>query len=214
VGGGKVEAKAILVAQEFLKRQESICGWQTWNLQKDLGMSCGGEITLLFEGFLAPSWNIAIFGAGHVSQALVRALLPLACQMEVIDPRPQWMERLPDSKKINRRIVEEPALQIVSLPKNTFIVVMTQGHSTDFPILKEALHWGDFGFLGVLGSRVKAEKLKRELMAAGAQAQCVEKIHCPLGLPLGKDTPEEMAISIAAQLLQIRGLEEKVNANS
>lgn len=63
-------------------------------------MTCGGVVTLLFEPFGPAPWRIALFGAGHVAQAVARLLVPLDCQVEVIDPRPEWLAKLPTALHI------------------------------------------------------------------------------------------------------------------
>ena len=201
IGGGKLEAKAIAHAQSRLGQNS--CELLTWNLQKDVGMSCGGEVTLLLECFHAKAWNIAIFGAGHVAQALVRALLPLSCSIQVFDTRADWVERLPTAEKLQAHCVESLPAQVQHLAPDTFIVTMTQGHATDFPVLLEALT-KDFPYTGVLGSAIKAQKIRRELQESGILLDKIEKLHCPMGLELGTNAPEEIAISICAQLLQER----------
>src|SRR4051812_24559559 len=74
VGGGKVEARAIAHALELIGRRASEPELLVWNLQRDIGMTCGGEVTMLFETHGADRWRVAVFGAGHVAQALVRVL--------------------------------------------------------------------------------------------------------------------------------------------
>jgi xanthine dehydrogenase accessory factor len=91
VGGGKLEKKALDVALEMLSSVKDSTQLLTWQLQQDVGMTCGGSVTLFFEVFQNDQWPIAIFGAGHVAQALVRTLLPLNAQIQVIDSRLEWL---------------------------------------------------------------------------------------------------------------------------
>jgi xanthine dehydrogenase accessory factor len=93
---------------------------------------------------------------------------------------------------------------VSTLPPKTFVVIMTQGHATDLPILKRALE-GEFTYVGNMGSEVKAKALKRDLLEAGLASEKMDKMFCPIGEPIGNNSPEEIAISIAAQLLRIRG---------
>ena len=74
IGGGKIEAVAIDYSQTLLRLGKSSCELVTWNLQKDIGMTCGGEVTLLFETIARTTWPIVVFGAGHVAQALIPQL--------------------------------------------------------------------------------------------------------------------------------------------
>lgn len=204
VGGGKIEARAIQFAQNMLK-ERSAPQMATWNLQTEIGMSCGGEVSLFFEPHFAFSWRVAVFGAGHVAQALVPLLAKLDCSVTCIDPRAEWIERLPDSPRLKKVIHENPPEHLSKLEPGTFIVVMTQGHATDFPILKTALGAMEPSYIGVLGSELKAQKIRQELASAGIPAARIEKLRCPMGLDLGNNNPLEIAISIVAQLLQVRG---------
>jgi len=201
VGGGRIEAKAIETAIEMLSGGVSP-RWVDWSLKADVGMTCGGRVKLLFERVGGPEWDIAIFGAGHVTQALARLLETLPCRVTCIDPRQEWIDRLPPG--IGRVLTAEPAGQVDRLPNDAYVLCMTRGHSSDFPVLKRIYESGrSFPFLGVIGSRAKAAVLRKELEAVGIDPS-VATFHCPVGLPFGGNHPSEIAISIAAQLLQTR----------
>ncbi|MCA9191515.1 MAG: xanthine dehydrogenase accessory protein XdhC [Planctomycetales bacterium] len=204
VGGGKIEAASIAYAQQLLSSGPSRCELKTWNLQTEIGMTCGGEVRLLFESRVTDSWPIAVFGAGHVAQALLRALLPLHCQLTCIDPRQEWLAKLPESPKLRSVCTDRPVDEVGRLPEHTFFVLMSQGHATDLPVLAELLRSGPKAFIGVIGSRQKATALKRDLKSQGFSSEQLEAFQCPVGLSLGNNTPAEIAISIAAQLLQHR----------
>ncbi len=203
VGGGKIEAKAISFGQQLLAA-DGLPVMMTWNLQTDIGMSCGGEVSLFFEAHCAERWPVAIFGAGHVAQAVVRLMMQLDCTLTCMDPRADWLEKLPDSPRLKKILHPHPAELAASLPVNSFILVMTQGHATDFPILKSILSRLEPPYIGVIGSDVKAMKLRKELAETGVPANRIEHLYCPVGLPLGNNSPEEIAISVAAQLIKVR----------
>lgn len=212
VGGGKVEAKCIEESKRILTlpRGESPTRTVTWNLQKDVGMTCGGEVTYLFELREAFAWSIAVFGAGHVAQALARVLETLACRAIFIDTRPEWIQRIPrGSGKIKTLLVEDLTKPVSDLSGNEFCVVMTKGHATDLPVLeslfaRKKLKPEHFPYIGGIGSDVKALKLRNELTTFGVDAENMKSFHCPIGLPLGTNDPAEIAISIAAELIQCR----------
>ena len=204
VGGGKIEAHCIRYAQDLLKNK-SEPNLQTWNLQKDIGMSCGGEVSMMFEPQFHSNWVIAVFGAGHVSQELCRVMQTWSCSVKVFDTRPEWIEKLPNSFNIEKKLSENLASEVQHLPMGTFLLSMTQGHAFDVPILTEALKRHEqFGFLGVIGSRVKGDKIRNELRSAGVSDAAIERLICPVGLPIGDNTPPEITISIAAQLISLR----------
>jgi len=206
VGGGKVEMRAIQLAKEQLVAKSLAPKLVTWNLQTDIGMTCGGEVTFLFETFLPSAWTIAVFGAGHCAQALVRALLPLECRLHCYDARSEWVEKLPaPSEKFFRETVASPAEKVKELPPGTFFVVMTQGHAFDVPILEAVFReHSATPYVGVIGSDLKGGKIRRELRSLGIGDGLLEKLRCPLGLRIGTNHPEEIAVSIVAELLQVR----------
>lgn len=202
VGGGKVEARAIVDAKEMLTSKEKLDPITVvWNLQKDIGMTCGGEVTFLFEHFPATSWPIVIFGAGHVAQALTRTLSNLKCQLTCIDDREEWVSKL----SIKGIVHPNPSEYVKELNPNSFFICMTQGHAKDTPILKAiSEHAPDCPYVGVIGSKTKGITIKRELKELGVSSEFIEKLRVPIGLPIGNNDPYEISISIAAELLQAR----------
>jgi xanthine dehydrogenase accessory factor len=208
VGGGKVEAKAIELAQEIIADATPTPHFVNWALRTDVGMTCGGSVKLYFEphagGSARAAWPIWIFGAGHVVQALVPVLAPLDCQLTVVDPRREWLDRLPRAHTARYLEVAEPADLVPSIPGHAFVLCLTKGHAFDRPVLQRALAERKFPFVGVIGSAAKAKVLQRELIAAGLPAKRAQQFHCPVGLPFGNNDPREIALSIAAQLLTER----------
>ena len=167
-------------------------------------MTCGGEVKLFFDVFANAAWPIVIFGAGHISQALVRLLLNIDCQITCIDTRPEWLAKLPDDNKLRKICIETPCELVASQPETAFFVLMSKGHATDLPVLAEILANRNPPYVGVIGSPQKASVLRRDLKKLGLPPQKIELFHCPVGLPIGNNTPAEIAVSIAAQLLQQR----------
>ncbi len=207
VGGGKVEAKAIILAQEILQSPDSPALTSlTWNLQRDVGMSCGGEVSFLFERSSFEGREIIVFGAGHIAQALIPLLLTLNRPLIAIDSRQAWLNKLPDSNRL-RKICTSPMekfLDQMTLTERQQVLVMTMGHSTDLPILERILRSSSPKYIGVIGSPVKAQKIRRELMDMKIAPSSIEKLRCPMGLIAGTNEPAEIAISIAAELLQLQ----------
>ena len=199
IGGGRIEARVIEAATEMLESGQHT-QFVDWSLKADIGMTCGGRVRLFFESWNSSPWQIVIFGAGHVTQALARLLVSLPCQLTCIDPRSDWLDQLPDG--VTTLCLEDPKSHVQSLPDETFVLCMTRGHKSDFPILETIFHdQRKFAYLGVIGSKAKAAVLRKELSEVGVDSA---DFHCPIGLPIGGNLPAEIAVSIAAQMITIR----------
>ncbi len=206
VGGGKIEARVINEAKALLGDHFKSPVTHTWNLQTDIGMTCGGEVTFLFEPCYPTQWEVVVFGAGHVAQSVVRLLLTLDCRVRCYDARPEWIERLPQDEKLIAEAVAEPASKVAGLSPNTYFVVMTQGHGTDVPILEQIYKaFPEPVYVGAIGSDLKARRLRADVVARGISATTIESLRCPVGLPIGDNSPGEIAVSVVAELLQVRG---------
>ena len=206
IGGGLVEAKALEFSQEFLQ-QNKLSGqtkFVQWNLNRDIGMSCGGSVKLYFERYNTNPWQIMIFGAGHVAQALIPLLLTLDCKLTCYDTRREWLDKLPESPKLNKLCVENYEDKVEQTSEKAFVLIMTHGHRSDFYVVQKFLEQRSQPFLGVIGSRSKAATLKNELKKEGLKQKQIEKIFCPIGFSLGGNHPQEIAVSITAQLLYER----------
>lgn len=209
VGGGKVEAQVIREAQEMLNDVDaSNHRFVRWNLQRDIKMTCGGEVCFFFERFLVDVWNICVFGAGHVAQALVPLLCQLNCRVHCIDPRSEWLSKIAKRDNLHLYCIEEPRLAVQHIPKGAFIALMTKGHSTDVPILEEIFGMHEptyhFPYLGMIGSDTKAFRVKKQLEQAGFLESQIAQIRSPIGLRIGSNDPIEIAISIVAEMIQVR----------
>jgi len=208
VGGGKVENQAIQHAQKMLEEQPGQSPTHQlveWNLQRDVGMTCGGVVTLFFETFNHSDWQVAVFGAGHVAAAVVHCLSQLECRVTCIDSREEWLERIPDFGNLKKVCTDDLPAQVATLPEHCFVLSMTMGHSTDRPVLEEIFRQErHFPYLGVIGSKAKRAVLRRELLSAGVHETDADSFHCPIGLPLGSNQPGEIAVSVVAQLIEER----------
>lgn len=206
VGGGKVEKRAIEEAQSMLNgdgRRET--KFVNWALDRDIGMTCGGSMKLFFEPYNLNTWKIVIFGAGHVANALINLLSKLDCHVTCIDPRQEWLDKLPKTTKLRCVLAADMPDMVKSLDQESFVLCMTMGHTTDKPILLEILKQGrKFPYLGVIGSKAKSERLKQDIVEAGLPAEMQNAFFCPIGIDLGSNHPQEIAISVIAQLIQER----------
>jgi xanthine dehydrogenase accessory factor len=206
VGGGKVEARAIDEAKKMLADDTAPkTRFFQWSLEKDIGMTCGGIVRVYFEAFNVTRWNIVIFGAGHVSHAVIDILATLDCRITCIDPREEWLARLPASPKLTKVHTADMPSHVASIPEGSFVLLMTMGHTTDKPILIEILRTRTFPYLGVIGSNAKAKRLRQDVLDAGLPQESTKAFFCPVGLEIGSNHLHEIAVSVAAQMLQIRG---------
>jgi xanthine dehydrogenase accessory factor len=205
VGGGKVETKAIAEAQQMLAGTgRRATQFAEWNLNRDVGMTCGGIVKLYFEAHNFGRWDIVVFGAGHVANALLTLLVHFDCHILCIDPRQEWIDRLPRSDKLETIVAADMTGMVNTLPDDAFVVLMTMGHTTDKPILLEILRTRRFPYLGAIGSHSKAIVLKRDMAEAGLPPAMQDAFICPIGLDVGTRHPYEIAVSIIAQMLQRR----------
>jgi xanthine dehydrogenase accessory factor len=179
----------------------------SWSLSKDIGMTCGGAVRLFMEAFNLSPWRIIIFGAGHLASALIGILKKMDCQIVCYDTRADWIAKLPESKNLRKMLVESLPEQVKDIRAGDSVCLMSMGHSTDMPILLEILNKnleGSLAYLGVIGSAAKAARLRQDVIEAGLTENKCHSFACPMGLPIGTNHPQEIAISISAQLLQIR----------
>ena len=205
VGGGRLEAKTLTEAARMLAENLPTL-FVDWSLKADVGMTCGGRVKIFFELFHTSPWSIAIFGAGHVAQAVAKILVTLPCQITCIDPRRDWLDKLP--KEVERIETSDPAILVDNLPASTSILCMTRGHQSDYPILHRIFTYGrEFRFVGAIGSQAKSAVLRQQLVASGVSEERI-RFQCPVGLAIGSNHPGEIAVSIVAQLLQSRDCAE------
>ncbi len=207
VGGGTLEAICQTRAGELLQQSDAVSNlFQRYNLQRDLGMTCGGEVALYFEVHRSElHWNIVLFGAGHVAQTLCRFLVELDCRVVCVDTRAEWLERLPRSDKLEACRVADYCDGIERIVPGADVILMTTGHRTDLPILKEIEKRKlRMAHLGVIGSDAKSAIMRRELARDGLPGAFIDSIVCPLGEKLGNNTPAEIAVGIVSRLLRLR----------
>lgn len=207
IGGGKIEERVIFHCKEMLKKNDFF-DYKDWNLQTDIKMTCGGVVSFFFERIQEkPVWEIAVFGAGHVAQEVVRILLRLECSVICSDPRIEWLNKLPNHQKLTKIHINEMKNVVADLKPGTFIASMTMGHAFDLPILMAAMDRNIFPYIGVIGSASKAVVLRADLENLGIKRELISKLNCPIGEAFGNNTPVEIAISIVAQLIKARDQE-------
>jgi len=148
--------------------------------------------------------RVLIFGGGHVAQALAPLLVRLNFNCWVMDNRPELCagHLFPDVKKVICGEYEDISRYIKIQPAD-YAVVMTHGHAADYIVQKQVMSCAP-AYIGVIGSRNKIKTLSEKLTADGFSAQQLARVHAPIGLPIAAETPEEIAVSIAAELIMVR----------
>lgn len=206
VGGGHLELKAIELSRAMLRQSPlpDAPAIHRFPLGPSLGQCCGGEATLLLEPIQPPAFHIALFGAGHVGKALVKLLGDLPCRVTWIDPRGTiFPETVPDNVTVT--VSDEPEAEVTALPAGSFLLVMTHSHPLDQRILDAALRRDDFRYIGLIGSATKRARFLKRLKAGGLSDAEVARLTCPIGVDgAGGKHPAEIAVAVAAQLLQVR----------
>lgn len=200
IGGGQLEFLLVQQARELLVQNKTCQLLKAIPLAAEAAQCCGGNVTVMLESFAPCTWPIALFGAGHVCQALVTILAGLPCRVRVIDNRPELMTNtLPSNCRYE--FYADPSEAIAQLPNDAWIIIFTHDHALDFALCKTLLADDRYAYAGMIGSQTKALRFRKRLSDAGFGAQQIEKIHSPIGLPEVKGKlPMEVAVSIAAQL--------------
>lgn len=202
LGGGCVEADVVRYGLMAMKDGQTRT--IPFNLtEQEGGLVCGGSVTVYVEPVLADP-QLVILGAGHVGKALARCARFSGFQVTVVDDRPEYANRdsVPDARDV---VVGDFSAIFSRVPadRGTCVVIATRGHNHDLDAARAALRT-DAGYIGLLGSRRKKGVLMNALCDDGFSREDIARVIIPVGLPIGSVTPEEIAVSIMAQIIQYR----------
>ncbi len=202
VGGGAGEAAVIREAKEALAsgRPKLIAFDLHENPRMDLGMVCGGSLNVFIEA-IRPAPVAYLFGAGHVGCLTAQAAKLARIQVEVIDDRPEFAnkERFPDARAIHAGETEA-TLAALKPNSHALIFIATRGHASD----ARALRWAvdtPAAYIGMIGSRRKVQFVYSKLKLDGVSDEQFARVHAPVGWDIGAETPEEIAISVVAEMV-------------
>ena len=204
IGGGNLELQAIEHCTELLKRRESVSQSLAYPLSEKVGQCCGGEVTLFYETFPWTRQKIAIFGAGHVAQAIGGLAHYLAADLVLIDGREESEIRpaLPRARPYELICVDSPEQELDDLADDTLVLVMTHSHALDLDIIAHAIR-RDFPYIGLIGSERKWQRFQKRLTERGFSPAEIARVRCPIGLTKNSKEPAAIAISTAAELLEV-----------
>ncbi|MCO5275479.1 MAG: xanthine dehydrogenase accessory protein XdhC [Flavobacteriales bacterium] len=201
IGGGNLE-KAV-VAHAFEQLQAGTPKLFRHELLQEHNMCCGGTVDIYIEPL--PRMNtLYLFGAGHVGKALARLASELDFVLHVIDDRREELDRIttPGVRKVHGQFRE--VLPALAFSTNAYIVVMTYDHVTDREILAHCIQ-RPHAYIGMIGSERKARITKRMFSKDGvATVEQLDRVHMPIGKSIAAETPEEIAISILAELIEVK----------
>ncbi len=209
IGGGCYESDAFGKAREAMRTHKaSLIKYElTDDFAEETGLICGGQMEVFIEP-IEPSPQLVILGAGHVGLQLGRLAPGLGFSVTVVDDRERFAnrDRFPNAATI---VVDAIPEWITRTPllSSAYVVVLTRGHRQDYDAIR-ALAGRDLRYIGLIGSRAKVARIYDALLAEGMPAECLERVHSPIGLEIGAVTPAEIAISILAELIAVsRGVD-------
>jgi xanthine dehydrogenase accessory factor len=205
IGGGCLEAEMTWRAREAItaRRPRLVSYDLTPDQAGDDGLVCGGRMQVFIEP-IEGTPVLCLFGAGHVAQPLARMAKNCGFRVEVADDRVKFAnaERFPEADAI---VVDDwdAAAPRMTLGPSSYAVVVTRGHKGDADALRAVLGRG-LRFVGLLGSRPKVVHIFAALEERGVSREELATVHAPLGLEIGAQTPEEIAVSILAEMIAVR----------
>jgi len=210
IGGGCVEAEVWQAAREVMasERPRTLSFDLNQDPKYDTGLVCGGTLDIFVEPIL-PTPLLYIFGAGHVGFELSKAAGRAGFDVIVSDDRDAYAnrERFPDAREVIAKDYDV-ALSSVTPNESAYIVIVTRGHRDDMRVLRWAVQT-KAKYIGMVGSKRKAITVFRKLTKEGLKPELFERVHSPVGLDIGAITPEEIAVSIVAELIGIRRKAER-----
>lgn len=205
IGGGKIEALVHQEALQIMRQGEPHT--MHFDLKGDDPVEnisiCGGSLDVYIEP-ITPAPTVFIFGGGHISLFVARLSKMVGFEVAVIDDRAEFAnrERFPEAGLV---IADEFASTVKKLKVNrtSYLVIVTRGHRQD----EEVLEWAaqtDAKYVGMIGSGKKIQTVYSNLKKKGISQERLNRVHAPIGLDIGAETPEEIAVSIVAEMIQVR----------
>ena len=204
VGGGCVEAEVWAAAKDVIRSEEP--RKMTFNLNNeaayDAGLICGGTLEIFVEPVL-PLPTLYIFGGGHVSGAVAKIATLAGFSIVIVDDREAFAnaERFPMAGELHTSY--EEAFEKIRPNASSYLLIVTRGHKDDMRVLAWAVGT-EARYIGMIGSKRKVISVYKALEKEGFAPEKFERVHAPVGLAIGALSPEEIAVSITAELIAVR----------
>jgi xanthine dehydrogenase accessory factor len=205
IGGGCYENDAFWKARDAItNRKPQLVHYELDDdFAQETGLICGGQMDVYIEP-IEPSPELFVIGAGHVGFHLARLAHEVGFRVHVVDDREKFAnrERFPQAAEV---IVDDIPTWIASanLPPHAYAVIVTRGHTNDLEALR-ALAPRELRYLGLIGSRAKVARIYEQLVEDNLPADVLKQVHAPIGLDIGAVTPQEIAVSILAELIAVK----------
>jgi len=205
IGGGCYENDAFWKAREAITaRKPQLVHYElSDDFAQETGLVCGGQMDVYIEP-IEPSPELYVIGAGHVGSQLATLAQAVGFHVHVVDDREKFAnrDRFPSATEV---VTEDiPAwLARTEIPPHAYVVIVTRGHTNDLEALR-ALAPRDLRYLGLIGSRAKVARIYDALQTDGLPAERLTRVHAPIGLDIGAVTPQEIAVSILAELIAVK----------
>lgn len=204
VGGGCVEADVWAAAKEVMQKEapRKLVFHLNNEATYDNGLICGGTLEVFVEPIL-PQPVVYLFGGGHVSMAVAKAAQAAGFGVAVVDDREAFAnaDRFPMAHEIY--IGFEDAFEKIRPNASSYLVIVTRGHKEDMRVLAWAVRT-EARYVGMIGSRRKVFSVYKALQQEGYRIEEFERVFAPMGLEIGALSPEEIALSIVAELVAVR----------
>ncbi len=205
IGGGRIEALAIDEAKEVIKKGKPITVTYSLGEGEDVEthMICGGEMELLLDPIQSRP-TLMIVGGGHIALPLSRLGFILGFRIVVIDDRKEYAnrERFPEAETVVCQQFDD-AFNEVSVTPSTYLVIITRGHIHDELALRRTIA-SEAAYIGMIGSQRKVRTIFKNLKKDGISEKAIRRVYAPIGLDIGAENPEEIAVSIMAEIVKVR----------
>lgn len=203
VGGGGLEHEAIEDARRAMRKRNSEL--RHYELSEQGIQPCGGAVSIFFDVVIPPRQAL-VFGAGHIAEKLCPMLAELGFDITLVDERSERID-VPDGARQRLTMLPEKAMEQLLFDDETHIVVLTHKHVHDEAIVRSCLE-KPFRYLGLISSRKKWELFKKRYLEEGFGEEQTARVSTPVGLDIGAETPFEIAVAIAAEIIQLHAKPE------